>query len=69
MQKAQDRSIVIDYDLFSLRSLGFLFVRSAADGRHDVLNPGVVREAVHGQVLAVTRVLEASARHLRELHR
>src|ERR1700733_1741390 len=32
--------------------------------RHDVLDPGVVLEPVHGQVLAVTRVLEATVRHL-----
>src|ERR1035437_7149963 len=31
---------------------------------HDVLDPGVVLEPVHRQVLAVTGVLEAAVRHL-----
>ena len=33
-------------------------------GRHDVLDAGVVVEAVRREVLAVTRVLEAAVRHL-----
>ena len=36
-----------------------------ADVVHDVLDPGVVLEAVHRQVLAVPGVLEAAVRHLR----
>src|SRR5579864_8867361 len=39
-------------------------VRSAADVTHDVLDTGVVLEAVHGQVLAVPGMLEAAVRHL-----
>src|SRR6201995_6209842 len=39
-------------------------VTSAADVAHDVLDAGVVLEAVHGQVLAVAGVLEAAVRHL-----
>src|SRR3954451_2778361 len=35
-----------------------------ADEAHDVLDAGVVLEAVHGQVLAVAGVLEAAVRHL-----
>src|SRR3984885_358991 len=35
-----------------------------ADVAHDVLDAGVVLEAVHGQVLAVAGVLEAAVRHL-----
>src|SRR5215204_1052094 len=35
-----------------------------AQARHDVLYAGVVFEAVHGEVLAVTRVLEATVGHL-----
>src|SRR5215216_4524360 len=42
-----------------------LFSRSVADVGHDVLDACVVLEAVHGQVLAVARVLEAAVRHLR----
>ena len=38
--------------------------RPSVQGRHDVLDPGVVLEPVHGQVLAVARVLEAAVRHL-----
>src|SRR5271155_5569421 len=34
------------------------------DIAHDVLDAGVVLEAVHGQVLAVAGVLEATVRHL-----
>src|SRR5215475_7120327 len=39
-------------------------LRLLADEAHDVLDAGVVLEAVHGQVLAVTGVLEAAVRHL-----
>src|SRR4051812_4019420 len=35
-----------------------------ADEAHDVLDAGVVLEAVHGQVLAVAGVLESAVRHL-----
>src|SRR5580658_3912504 len=38
--------------------------RSGLDVAHDVLDPGVVVEAVAGQVLAVARVLESAMRHL-----
>src|SRR5580704_14191057 len=41
-----------------------LLVWSAADVAHDVLDAGVVLEAVHGQVLAVPGVLEPAVRHL-----
>src|SRR5450631_4209901 len=34
------------------------------DVGHDVLDAGVVLEAVHGQVLAIATVLEAAVRHL-----
>src|SRR3954452_15691035 len=37
---------------------------SRLDVAHHVLDPGVVLEAVHRQVLAVARVLEAAVRHL-----
>src|SRR5208283_1395016 len=37
---------------------------SLLDRRHDVLDPGVVLEPVHRQVLAVARVLEPAMRHL-----
>src|SRR3954447_21407185 len=37
---------------------------SLADVGHDVLDPRVVLEAVHRQVLAVAGVLEAAVRHL-----
>src|SRR2546421_7697399 len=37
---------------------------SHLDVVHDVLDPGVVLEAVHGQVLAVPGVLEPAVRHL-----
>src|SRR5690606_41925268 len=37
-----------------------------ADVAHDVLDARVVLEAVHRQVLAVPRVLEAAVRHLRD---
>src|SRR5690348_3955087 len=37
---------------------------SHTDIRHHVLDAGVVLEAVHGQVLAVAGVLEATMRHL-----
>src|SRR6185295_5838686 len=39
--------------------------RSGLDVGHDVLDPRVLLEAVHRQVLAVARVLEAAVRHLR----
>src|SRR5690349_15663466 len=37
-----------------------------ADVVHDVLDPGVVVQAEHRQVLAVPGVLEAAVRHLRD---
>src|SRR5262245_57525851 len=39
-------------------------VISDLDVVHDVLDPGVVLETVHGQVLAVSGALEAAVRHL-----
>src|SRR5215218_7083110 len=39
-------------------------VITLAQARHDVLYAGVVFEAVHGEVLAVARVLEAAVGHL-----
>src|SRR6478752_6469070 len=41
-----------------------ILTTSLPDVRHDVLDPGVVLEPVHGEVLAVARVLEAAVRHL-----
>src|SRR6187401_3419478 len=38
---------------------------SLSDVGHDVLDARVVLQAVHRQVLAVARVLEAAVRHLR----
>src|SRR5262245_44818785 len=38
---------------------------STSDVVHDVLDPGVVLQAVHGQVLAVAGVFEATVWHLR----
>src|SRR5205823_11044779 len=38
---------------------------SDVDSAHDVFDPGVVLEAVHGQVLAVPGVLEPAMGHLR----
>src|SRR4249919_3359400 len=41
-----------------------LMVWSFADVGHHVLDAGVVLQAVHREVLAVARVLEAAVRHL-----
>src|SRR3954470_12935435 len=43
----------------------FVSVKSGSDMAHHVLEPRVVLEPVHRQVLAVPRVLEAAVRHLR----
>src|SRR3954471_14749082 len=47
-------------------SASFVSVTSGSDMAHHVLDPRVVLEPVHRQVLAVPRVLEAAVRHLRD---
>src|ERR1700752_1381472 len=41
-----------------------ILIPSLTDVGHDVLDPGVVLEPVHREVLAVAGVLEAAVRHL-----
>src|SRR4051812_10741679 len=46
-------------------SASLISVKSGSDVAHHVLDPRVVLEPVHRQVLAVPRVFEAAVRHLR----
>src|SRR5277367_1864875 len=64
MQLSRCRLVLIEFGPLNYRYFCFSKNTLGTDVGHDVLDPRVVLEAVHGQVLAVAGALEAAVRHL-----